>query len=142
MTNPLDAQVGGDHYKGAIQPFQLSMANGHDACTHAVQKYLTRFPRKAGIEDLKKAHHIVAIREQTMAIYGVFHPPEKPIITLGDYLRSNKCDGVTAAAILAMEGWFRRPSSDHYREAQTIRKLIREVAQHHYPNQYKKEDFV
>lgn len=142
MTKALDAQVGGDHYKGAIQPFQLSMANGHDACTHAIQKYLTRFQKKAGLVDLQKAHHIVGIRVETMMAYGVHHPPETPLIGIGDYVRSNKCSGHAAAAILTMESWFRTVDTDHHRQADTVRKLIRECAQHHYPDTYKEEDFV
>jgi len=141
-TEALAAQVGGDHYKGAIQPFQLSMANGHDGCTHAIQKYLTRFPKKAGIVDLQKAHHICMIRHDTMMDYGVFHPPEKPLIQMGDYLRSNKCSGHAAAALLAMENWFRTTNTDHLRAATNVRRLIRECAEHHYPETYNEEDFV
>lgn len=142
MTKALDAQIGGDHYKGAIQPFQLSMANGHDGCTHAIQKYLTRFHKKAGIMDLQKAHHICQIRVDTMSDYGVFHPPEKPLILLGDYLRSNKVEAKAAAAISAMEQWFRTVDTDHQRQADKVRRLIRETAQHHYPELYIEEDFV
>lgn len=138
----LDKQVGGDHYKGAIQPFQLSMANGHDGCTHAIQKYLTRFERKHGIVDLQKAHHICQIRVDTMAVYGVFHPPEKPLIRMGDYIRSNKAGPKAAAALIAMELWFRQVDTDHQRQADLVRRLIRETAQHHYPDTYNEEDFV
>lgn len=138
----LDKQVGGDHYKGAIQPFQLSMANGHDGCTHAIQKYLTRFERKSGIVDLQKAHHICQIRVDTMALYGVFHPPEKPLILMGDYIRSNKTKPHAAAALVAMENWFRTVDTDHQRQANKVRRLIRDTAQHHYPDIYREEDFV
>lgn len=56
----LETQVGGDHYtKLAIQPMQYSMANGLDACQHTVIKYVTRFRDKNGIEDLKKAKHVI-----------------------------------------------------------------------------------
>jgi len=142
IQGSLDKQVGGDHYKGAIQPFQLSMANGHDGCTHAIQKYLTRFERKAGLEDLKKAHHIAMIRYDTMMVYGVFHPPEKPLIKMADYFRSNKASGHAAAAMLAMENWFRTVDTDHLRSANKVRGLIRDCAQHFYPETYNEEDFV
>lgn len=60
QSNPLDVQVGGDHYKNlAIQPMEYSMANGLDACQHSVVKYITRFREKDGIKDLRKLIHIV-----------------------------------------------------------------------------------
>jgi hypothetical protein len=60
MTNPLDTQIGGDHYKKLkIQPMEYSMANKLDACQHTAIKYITRFRDKGGIADLEKARHCV-----------------------------------------------------------------------------------
>ena len=143
MTDSMNQQIGGDHYKqGGIQPFALSMANGHDGCTHAIQKYLTRFPLKDGIEGLQKAHHICAIRYDLMMQYGVHHPPEKPLVGIADYLRSNKVKGHAAAAILAMENWHRTVDTDHGRARDNVRRLIRQAAEHHYSEAYNREDFV
>lgn len=59
-ANALDTQVGGDHYrKLAIQPMEYSMRNHLDACQHSVIKYITRFRDKGGIEDLRKAKHVI-----------------------------------------------------------------------------------
>lgn len=135
-------QVGGDHYQGGIQPFQLSHANGHDGCTHAIQKYLTRHRRKHGIEDLKKAHQICYIRVDTISMYGKWHPPAKPMIQLGDYLRSNSLDPFTAAAIIAMEKWFRTVDCNDVHEADYVRKLIRACAENFYNSDYLREDFI
>lgn len=58
--NALETQVGGSHYKDmAIQPMEYSMANGLDACQHTVIKYVTRFRKKGGIQDLEKARHVL-----------------------------------------------------------------------------------
>lgn len=60
MTNPMDVQVGGGHYKGmVIQPMEYSMKNGLDPCQHTIIKYVSRFRDKAGIEDLLKAKHCI-----------------------------------------------------------------------------------
>ncbi|MNP11129.1 hypothetical protein D3C76_1033030 [compost metagenome] len=62
MTEPkaLDTQVGGGHYKDmAIQPMEYSMKNGLDACQHTAIKYISRFRDKGGIEDLRKAKHVI-----------------------------------------------------------------------------------
>lgn len=59
-ANALDTQVGGDHYrKLTIQPMEYSMRNHLDACQHSVIKYITRFRDKGGIEDLRKAKHVI-----------------------------------------------------------------------------------
>jgi len=59
-SKALDTQVGGGHYKDmAIQPMEYSMKNGLDACQHTAIKYISRFRGKGGIEDLKKAKHVI-----------------------------------------------------------------------------------
>lgn len=59
-ASPLETQVGGGHYKKLrIQPMVYSMANGLDACQHTAIKYVTRFRDKGGVEDLKKAQHVI-----------------------------------------------------------------------------------
>lgn len=58
MTNPLDHQVGGDHYsKYKIQPVECINRLGLDFCSGNILKYLVRYKDKNGIEDLKKAKH-------------------------------------------------------------------------------------
>lgn len=59
-ASALGTQIGGDHYKKmAIQPMEYSMANGLDACQHTAIKYITRFRDKGGVEDLRKAMHVI-----------------------------------------------------------------------------------
>lgn len=146
MTDPqaaLKAQVGGSHYKKGIQPFQLSMANGHDGCIHAIQKYLTRFARvgrQKGYESLSKAHHICMIRVETMTVYGVPHAPD-PMIGIGDYIRSNELDLNTANVVRMVEAWHMEVDIDHHARAEAIRACIRHVAESHYPEIYKDKDF-
>ena len=55
---PLDHQVGGDHYKGGpIQPVEFIQANGLGFIEGSVVKYVTRWRRKGGLQDLEKARH-------------------------------------------------------------------------------------
>lgn len=55
-----DSQVGGSHYKNkGIQPMHYSMANGLDGCQHTIVKYVTRFREKGGVQDLRKARHVL-----------------------------------------------------------------------------------
>lgn len=57
-TDPLDTQVGGDHYKSmAIQPIEYIMANELDFCEANVVKYITRHKAKGGSADIRKVIH-------------------------------------------------------------------------------------
>lgn len=53
-------QVGGTHYKGAtFQPWDIFMQYGLDPWSANVVKYILRFPKKAGKQDLEKAKHYI-----------------------------------------------------------------------------------
>lgn len=57
-ADPFDAQEGGTHYKDmAIQPMQYILANDIGFAEGAVIKYVSRWRRKGGLEDLRKARH-------------------------------------------------------------------------------------
>jgi hypothetical protein len=61
-TNPLDTQVGGNHYKSyAIQPIEYAMANRLNYCQANAIKYVTRYGDKGGKEDLLKAIHNIEL---------------------------------------------------------------------------------
>ena len=63
--NALDVQVAGSHYKKfEIQPIEFAMTMGYDACFHSALKYLARHPEKGGIQDIEKARHFMALRQQ------------------------------------------------------------------------------
>lgn len=58
MTSAFSEQVGGDHYRDVvIQPVEYIMANGIPYCEGNVIKYVTRWRRKGGLDDLRKARH-------------------------------------------------------------------------------------
>lgn len=60
MTNALDVQEGGNHYKKcAIQPVEYAHKNGLNYCQGNVVKYITRYKDKNGKEDLLKARHYI-----------------------------------------------------------------------------------
>jgi len=52
-----EKQVGGDHYRRPIQPWDFIAANDLDFFQGSIIKYVTRFRNKNGIEDLEKAKH-------------------------------------------------------------------------------------
>ena len=58
----LESQVGGDHYKSmTIQPVKYILANNIGYIEGSVIKYVSRWRKKGGVEDLKKAIHFLQI---------------------------------------------------------------------------------
>ena len=55
---PQDKQIGGSHYKTfVIQPYEFISKNDLSFFQGNVIKYVCRYQRKGGIEDLKKIVH-------------------------------------------------------------------------------------
>lgn len=50
-------QIGGNHYKGTIEPWEAMLAWGLDPWACNVLKYVQRHRKKNGKEDLEKALH-------------------------------------------------------------------------------------
>jgi hypothetical protein len=58
MSDRMQTQVGGDHYKGyAIQPAEFIHKNGIGFAEGNVIKYVCRHRSKGGADDLRKAIH-------------------------------------------------------------------------------------
>jgi hypothetical protein len=50
-------QVGGDHYKTEIQPWDFIIANDLGYLEGNIIKYVSRYKKKGGMADLLKAQH-------------------------------------------------------------------------------------
>ena len=60
--NPLEQQVGGNHYKDLkIQPVEYIHANNIGYMEGNVIKYVSRWRAKNGIKDLEKAKHYIEL---------------------------------------------------------------------------------
>jgi len=58
----MQIQVGGEHYKNmAIGPLEYALANDLGPCEHGVIKYVSRYKNKGGVDDLRKARHLIDI---------------------------------------------------------------------------------
>ena len=59
-TPIIKTQVGGDHYaKMKVQPIEYILANNVPFVEANVIKYVSRWRAKGGVEDLKKARHML-----------------------------------------------------------------------------------
>lgn len=52
-------QVGGAHYELPIEPIDFILANDIPFCEGNVIKYVCRYKKKNGVEDLKKARQYI-----------------------------------------------------------------------------------
>lgn len=60
LQSAFSKQVGGSHYRDmAIQPVEYIHKNGLRFVEGAVIKYVSRWRAKNGVEDLKKARHLL-----------------------------------------------------------------------------------
>ena len=58
----LDIQIGGSHYKEmAIQPIEYNIKNNIPFAEGNIIKYVSRWRKKGGVEDLKKAKHMIEL---------------------------------------------------------------------------------
>lgn len=60
--DPLSVQVGGNHYKDmAIQPVEYIIKNNIPFVEGNVIKYVSRWRKKNGVQDLEKAKHLLDV---------------------------------------------------------------------------------
>jgi hypothetical protein len=60
MNNPFNTQVNGTHYKDlSIQPVEYIIKNNLGYLEGNVLKYITRWRKKDGVNDLRKARHYI-----------------------------------------------------------------------------------
>lgn len=59
MSKANETQVGGSHYASAIQHWDYVWANKLNYFQAQITKYVTRYQKKNGIEDLLKAQHFL-----------------------------------------------------------------------------------
>ena len=52
-----DKQINGDHYQGTVQTWDYILAHDLGFLEGNIVKYVTRFRKKNGVQDLEKAQH-------------------------------------------------------------------------------------
>lgn len=139
--NPLDVQIAGDHYKQLpIQPIEFAMANHYDACATNILKYVSRHRGKGGRQDIEKALHYVALRQQLtsgaslverMVIFlrgesciGRWRRNNGPTIAMATYVQANDMRGSEVAALLALEHWLEFGNAEDRKDLEVALQMI------------------
>jgi hypothetical protein len=88
MTN--DKQIGGSHYMTDIQPWDAIVAWELGFLDGCAVKYLARWRKKGGVDDLRKAAHFIEklIEIETKA------PEPKPRLSSAPYLTPNSLSDI------------------------------------------------
>jgi hypothetical protein len=64
-----DSQVGGNHYKTKYEHWDLVIETGMDYLAGQATKYIARWRKKNGLQDLEKArHYVVKLQENGPAV--------------------------------------------------------------------------
>jgi len=87
MDNANNKQVAGDHYQSPIQCWDYLIANVIGYLEGTAIKYLSRWKKKGGIDDLKKAIHfiekLIEVNTHEKSIY-----PDEPAPHTDSYQQS------------------------------------------------------
>ncbi len=102
MSNPLQRQVGGDHYRTMkIQPIEFATVNRLDPCAFSILKYVSRHRTKLGRQDVEKAIHFFDLR---CSLPGVKVIPA-PKVLFGTYCRANELPAADAIVVQVLGEW-------------------------------------
>jgi hypothetical protein len=99
MSDPNERQVGGDHYQSPIQHWDLVSSRDMSYLGGQITKYVARWRKKNGIQDLQKAAHFLD------KLIDVSRNPIAPI-SIGEYLDANGDLGAEEQAIIALIATF------------------------------------
>jgi hypothetical protein len=81
MKSSNKRQVGGDHYRTLIQHWDYVWVNNLDYFQGQIIKYVTRWEKKNGIEDLKKAQHFLEKYIELLEA-SAGGPQDEPMVTI------------------------------------------------------------
>lgn len=101
-------QVGGSHYQAAVQHWDLVIRNHVGYAEGCSTKYLTRWKKKNGLEDLNKAVHFLdkLIEESVVSNHSYFASGSwMADAMLVEFIQSNSIDPTAEAAIRAILYW-------------------------------------
>lgn len=101
MTDPNATQVGGSHYRSDFQHWDIIEDNDVGYLEGCASKYVTRWRKKGGVEDLRKAVHYLqkALTKRSCA---------KGMVSVDDISRfviANEVGGIEAAILHNIFRW-------------------------------------
>jgi len=110
MTTANQMQVGGDHYRNdqdGCQHWDFMLANyGCSYLVGCATKYIVRWRKKNGIQDLKKASHYVMKMQEAAADNLISPLPDRTKIPLGTFFEANEVEDWERDIVSRITNWF------------------------------------
>ena len=130
-TKATDVQVGGDHYKGVkYQHVEFARDNRLGHMEGHITKYVTRYKKKNGIQDLEKALHFTQLLYQflTSGDYTVCMRCHHKMVNFTEFATANALgviEGRIIAAVVTHDGVSNR-LHDVMNDIKTLIEKLRE----------------
>lgn len=119
MTDANSKQIGGEHYKSAYAHWDWSEDVGLPSLLYASTKYLTRWRKKNGIQDLEKAKHYI---DKHIEVVGA---RQKVMIEkTNEFLAANEVETRERAIIISVMSFHENNVSNLIYASQQIQQLI------------------
>lgn len=107
--NANERQVGGEHYRtkeGGVQHWDYCVRANVPNLEYAASKYLTRWRKKNGLEDLRKPLHYIEKRIESLNLgMGVLRGANKVHLMFAEFIRDNEVSPTEAAIIDLVMHW-------------------------------------
>lgn len=107
--NANERQVGGEHYRtkeGGVQHWDYCVRANIPNLEYAASKYLTRWRKKNGLEDLRKPLHYIEKRIESLSLgVGVLRGANKVHLMFAEFVRDNEVPPTEAAIIDLVMHW-------------------------------------
>ena len=100
MSEANKTQVGGDHYKSDYAHWDLVQRLSLDYLIGCATKYVTRWRKKNGLEDLKKALHYLNKRSESAPLLAPNCLIPVAVKEVDAFVKANKLDAVERRFIL------------------------------------------
>lgn len=102
---PNERQVGGDHYRSEYQHWDFVELNGLGYLEGCATKYVSRWRKKGGQQDLEKAGHYV---DKLIELFKAGRRNPRTHANMEEvmrFCRANDLDGVETIAIVKLSKW-------------------------------------
>lgn len=99
-TSPNDRQVGGSHYRAGYQHWDLVIENRLPYLEGQITKYITRYKKKNGAQDVEKSIHYCEKLQSALAAGSLIYPGSREPKNLDLFAKDNNLDDIQVTCFL------------------------------------------
>lgn len=125
MSKANERQIGGSHYAAGLQHWDVVEGHGIGYLEGCASKYITRWRKKNGLQDLQKALHYTEKLAELARDAGRTNRGVVPMVVLDRFVIDNDLELTEKVALIGLFRW--RKVEDLERAAVSIKQLITEA---------------